>query len=162
MLILDSPLVHWMGLINVAPRHSELAEPGQAQISTLLSLLSSCEIWFFSCHDNRNKNMNDNMWTVSSYKKQWEVKERVGMLCINKIFCFVHALWTLGVDGSTDWNTIWKFQRLCSCLFQFLHGFLSEILNMCNKHWKDVTFELITKSPRCWQWKTLAKVGLEM
>lgn len=70
MLILDSPLVHWMGLINVAPRHSELAEPGQAQISTLLSLLSSCEIWFFSCHDNRNKNMNDTMWTVSSYKKQ--------------------------------------------------------------------------------------------
>lgn len=39
MLILDSPLVYWMGLINVAPCHSELAEPGQAQSSTLPSLL---------------------------------------------------------------------------------------------------------------------------
>lgn len=38
LLILDSPLVYLdVGLINVAPCHSELAEPGQAKSFTLPS-----------------------------------------------------------------------------------------------------------------------------
>ena len=36
MLILDSPLVCWTGLINAAPRHRELAEAGQEQSSCFL------------------------------------------------------------------------------------------------------------------------------
>ena len=36
MLILDSPLVCWTGLINVAPRHRELAEAGQERSSSFL------------------------------------------------------------------------------------------------------------------------------
>jgi len=50
-----------MGLINVAPRHSELAEPGQAQISALLSLTGSDWPPSLSCHGNRSKNMNENI-----------------------------------------------------------------------------------------------------
>lgn len=45
MLILDSPIVCWMGLINVAPCHSELAEPGQAQSSALPSILRPLQVY---------------------------------------------------------------------------------------------------------------------
>lgn len=66
MLVLDSPRVYWLGLINVAPCHSELAEPGQSSsLSSLLHPLLVVVLLVLCTHrDGTNKMMNDNPWTV--------------------------------------------------------------------------------------------------